>query len=212
MNDVPAETAATQGASPDLLVTIVERLLDWPFLGLLVVLVVVLAFRKELSDILRNRKFDVEIAGNKLTIGEAVEEIDRTTEDGIVTVQETVRKLEERLDELLAVVGGRPEKTTGGVKSARTEHDGNSGKAKAEPVAGAAPRATERDEIIWERVRRELLGGKFVWRTLERLALVAGATREEVHDILASHPGEVKIGRGKSGRTIARHLTREPPD
>lgn len=199
MNTTPVTASIDERAASDLSAILIDRLLDWPFLGLLLVAVFVIIFRKELRDVLRNRKVEVEIAGNKLTIGEAVEEIERTTEDGIVSLQESVLGLEKRFDELFAATRGAQEV-------------GNDSEAGRVAEAAAQPTAEDRSEIVWERVRKELLEGKYVWRTLERLALVSGSTREQVHEILASHPGEVKIGRGKSGRTIARHSTREPRD
>lgn len=85
----------------------------------------------------------------------------------------------------------------------------------AEPTTGGADDTADlvaraRDESIWRRMKDALLTHKFVWRSVERLALAGGTTYDDALRILRSRPTEVKISLGKSGRTIARHVDRQP--
>ena len=66
------------------------------------------------------------------------------------------------------------------------------------------------DELAWQRMRYALLHHKFVWRSIERLALAARIAPEQAEAILKRHGDEVRLSTGKSGRRIARLLTREP--
>jgi len=45
---------------------------------------------------------------------------------------------------------------------------------------------------------------RFSWRTVERLAIEAGVTEAQAHEILAAHPGEVVLGKSSNGKIIAR--------
>ena len=182
----------------DLGSVIVGGLLDWPFLAFVLIVAFLWFYRLEIVHLLRNRSITVNIAGNTVTVSEAVESINEETEKELVALQEQIQTLETRVEELVQAAGD-PQATK---KIAEGAH----------PRAGTGTKAKPEDraEVIWARLRPELLQGKFVWRSLDRLALVAGATPELVHDVLAAHPDEVKIGRSKSNRTIARHVTREP--
>lgn len=86
--------------------------------------------------------------------------------------------------------------------------------AEAEPSvspteAEPAGVGIDRDDL-WQRMKYALLNHKFVWRSMERLALSAGITPQLAEAILREHHDEVRISRGKSGRRIARHLSRQP--
>ena len=45
---------------------------------------------------------------------------------------------------------------------------------------------------------------RFSWRTVERVALEAGVSEAEAHDILAAHPHAVTLGKSKEGKIIVR--------
>jgi hypothetical protein len=45
---------------------------------------------------------------------------------------------------------------------------------------------------------------RFTWRTVERLAIEAGVSEGEAHEILAAHSNEVVIGKSRDGKLIAR--------
>jgi hypothetical protein len=65
----------------------------------------------------------------------------------------------------------------------------------------------ERSRAIGARLRRSLEGGRYRWRTLERLALEAAVTEELAADILRADD-EVRFSEGKSGRTIVGLVSR----
>lgn len=90
--------------------------------------------------------------------------------------------------------------------------EGSESKANSEQRASSLEVVddTEKREAIWQIMKSALLDHKFVWRSIERLARAAEITPELAKDILQEHSIEVRISRGKSGRTIARHLSRQP--
>lgn len=74
----------------------------------------------------------------------------------------------------------------------------------------AGEREDARRELIWERMRYALLNHRYVWRSIERLALAGDTSPQQAEEVLREHLDEVVLSRGKSGRTIARHKTRRP--
>lgn len=60
-----------------------------------------------------------------------------------------------------------------------------------------------------ERIYEALADGKWAWRTVDALAAKAALTAEQTLDLLRRDP-EVVLGRGKSGKQIARSKSRHP--
>lgn len=193
-----AATKTTGQENSGLWLIFVEGFLDWPFLGFLLIVGSLWFYRAEIAHLLKNRGITINIAGNTVTVSEAVESINEETEKKLLAFQEQLQTLETKVETLIPA-DGEPQAT-----------DNFREGAQARVAMGAEANPEDRAAAIWTRLRRELLEGKFVWRTIDRLALVAGITPEYVHEVLATQPDEVKIGRSKSGRTIARHVTREP--
>ncbi len=74
------------------------------------------------------------------------------------------------------------------------------------PVSAAGPAATaeQRREIAFKRMLAVMRDNRFSWRTVERLAIDAGVTENEAHEILAAHPDEIVLGKSRDGKLIAR--------
>ena len=64
--------------------------------------------------------------------------------------------------------------------------------------------APQRREIVFNRMMVAMQNNRFSWRTVERLAIEAGVTEAQAHEILAAHPGEVVLGKSSNGKIIAR--------
>ena len=91
-------------------------------------------------------------------------------------------------------------------------HEALDSEATLEPIA-SSPEADDVSvgrEEQWKKIEYALLNHKFVWRSIERLARAADITPQLAESILDERLDEVLISRGKSGRTIARHKTRQP--
>jgi hypothetical protein len=56
-------------------------------------------------------------------------------------------------------------------------------------------------------MRTALSSGKYLWRSIERLAIIAGVPESAALDILRADP-DVVLGMGKSQRQIARLASR----
>jgi hypothetical protein len=57
---------------------------------------------------------------------------------------------------------------------------------------------------MFKRMVATMQDDRFEWRTVERLAIGAGVSEAEAHEILAEHPGEVVLGKSRDGKLIAR--------
>jgi two-component system OmpR family response regulator len=82
--------------------------------------------------------------------------------------------------------------------------------AEASPptvVPSPAPPAPSRDEqraIVFKRMVAAMQDNQFNWRTVERLAILAGVDEGEAHEILAEHPNEVVLGKSQEGKLLAK--------
>jgi len=166
------------------LLRVFETLLDWPFLAFLLVLIAFWLFRSAIANAIGRGGIAVTWGGNRVAIGEVVEQIDdelkQSLEDFKTTMDE-VRALRAEVDAL---------------KQALPEAEKTAFSAQA-----AAPRT---DASLWPKMKRALADTKYRWRTLERLAITAGITEQEAHRILADHDDEVVLGSNAAGKVIAR--------
>lgn len=160
---------------------IVDRLLSWPTYLFVALMVLLFKYGEGLGAIISSRKVDVDIAGNKVSIGDAVEVLDMETKQAL----DDFRRHQEQIDGLdrrIAALEG--------------------GKDGAKPRARSGP--PTRDDIF-ARMVKAITESRFKWRSVERLAIEAGVTVPEAHDILAAHhPNDVVLGKDKAGRAIAR--------
>jgi len=78
--------------------------------------------------------------------------------------------------------------------------------AAASPTGPAETLTAEQHgEAVYQRMVTAMTNSPFNWRTVERLATVAGVSETEAHDILAAHqPAEVILGMSKDGKLLAR--------
>jgi class 3 adenylate cyclase len=71
-------------------------------------------------------------------------------------------------------------------------------------AVGAGPGAEQHREAAFKRMISVMQDNRFNWRTVERLAIDAGITEGEAHEILAAHPNQVILGKSREGKLIAR--------
>ena len=72
-------------------------------------------------------------------------------------------------------------------------------------ASSSVPAVTDQHrEIVFQRMISVMSSNRFSWRTVERVALEAGVSEAEAHDILAAHPHDVVLGRSKDGKVIVR--------
>lgn len=177
-----------------------DSLLDWPFLLVLVIIYVLIRFYGPLGEAIKHRGFSFEIGGNKVSVGRAIEAMDEEMKDSLSGFQDTmerVRDQQTQIDELKDAIVKLKEGTPVAEKIAIES-------------AAAAQTPGQKDEAAWRLVRNALLHGKYVWRSLERLSMLAGVSMDEMQRILADHHDEAIRGIGKSGRAIARHVSHTP--
>ena len=164
---------------------VASGLLNWPFLLLVGIIVLLVAFYGPLGAAIKQRGLSVKFGDHMISFGEAVKEIDQNLDENLSdfeSTMETIRDLQSQIDELK------------GIDVKRDEH---------------SPTGPD-SEAVWQVVRNSLIHSKYVWRSLDRLAILAGVSTDKVREVLASHADEAVIGQGKSGRAITRHLSRNP--
>ena len=129
--------------------------------------------------------------------------------------EKLVGEYETRIEDL---VGAETQATMEEMENLREDlvrlrpHEAPESEATLEPIA-PSPEAGDvpvEREAQWQKMKYALLNHKFVWRSIERLARAADITPQLAESILQEHSDEVRISRGKSGRTIARHPSRQP--
>lgn len=160
------------------------KLLDWPVLGFVLLIILGVLFRKPLSRALS--KGDVVISwgeNRSITLGQLSgslsEELD-PLRDELEMVKAAVQALERKADP----PGGPP----------------------VQPPAGDALTPAQAQDAR-DRMRVALSSGKYLWRSVERLAILAGVPESAALDILRADP-DVVLGMGKSQRQIARLASR----
>jgi hypothetical protein len=137
---------------------------------------------KDIWDIVTGRKVLIEIFGTKLSIGDAIEEVQEDTEDAL-------GKLSARIDTL--ELRQRPSRTS-------------NGDAENQDSATSVLEKSSRDEIF-KRMIAALKESKFKWRSVERIAISVGVSESEARQILAAHDRqEIVLSKGKSGKVIVR--------
>ena len=132
----------------------------------------------------------------KMRMAEATAQIHRELTDLVAETEITMVQMEDLREDLVRL---RP-------------HEAPDSKAPPKPKAPSqkAGDVPVIREAQWQVIKDELLNHKFVWRSIERLARAADIEPQLAEDILKEHRDVVRISRGKSGRTIARHLSRQP--
>jgi hypothetical protein len=212
----------TQAADVSFWHLLASKLLDWPFLLFVVCLIVMFRAGSKIADLFDRRKVEVEVAGSKLSIGDAVEELDleaKQASDDFRKNQEMIDRINSRLDVLEAfsaqlrnISVKLAEKS--GLNTADLPVEDRAFQPR--PIAPKRTKATDQQpssdeasaqnqDVIFRRMIAALSNSKFRWRTVERLAIEAGISEAEAHAILAAHhPNDVVLSKSKTGKTIAR--------
>lgn len=211
---------------------IVGKVLDWPVLLFILILILMKTSGQSISELFKNRKVDVELGGNKISIGDAVQALDEETKqalDDFRKNQEDIHSLKSRIDviekqnatkrehqtepsplkEFGFTIGKRfkpPETLHSDSAEAATEFEQPNVSVPLPDDDTQSQELTKHNqrEAAFKRMLVALADSRFRWRSVERLAIESGITEKEAHDILAEHRNEVVLGKGKSGRTIAR--------
>jgi hypothetical protein len=160
------------------------KLLDWPVLGFVLLLILGFLFRRPIGRALS--RGDVVISWG---------------ENRSITLGQLSGSLSEELDPL------RDELEA--VKAAVAALERAAGPAAAPPVEPPDQGQLTPDQALAarDRMRTALSSGKYLWRSIERLATIAGVPESAALAILRADP-DVVLGMGKSQRQIARLASR----
>ncbi|MBX7258032.1 MAG: hypothetical protein K1Y02_16850 [Candidatus Hydrogenedentes bacterium] len=160
------------------------KLLDWPFLFFVALCLIVFIFRKQLVVLLNRGDIQVSWGENRnIRLRDLSENLDKELDpirDEIETIKEAVSNLQQQ----------------SGASSAQQTLLG-------EPVVISA---VDRDNAM-QRIKDALTSSQYKWRSIDRLAAIAGLEVPQALSIIRSDP-EILLSIGKSGRQIARLKSR----
>lgn len=171
----------------DVWLQIFLKVLEGPFLIFVALCGVGFFFRKEFGQMLSRGNISLVWGDKSFSVSDLPEELDENfapLNDDITDLKEQFAQLEKRLESLTdtALPNKPPD----------------------EPQA--------LDEIALEHAKgvilKALKEGQYRWRSIDRLAIIAMVSKEQVQSILRSLGTDVVVSIGKSGRTIARLASR----
>lgn len=182
---VDASTAVTTNSKG--WTDVVLAVLDWPFLLFVGTAVFVWLFRANVAALLGRGDIQISWGENrhiKLT------EISEGIDEEIDPIREEIQLLKNKLAELEALTSS-------------TEGD-----ATRRPSPQDEDLCIEAKETAKKRLISELQTGKYRWRSIETLAQKAAISEGDTLDILRASLSDVVLSTGKSGKQIARHVSR----
>ncbi len=168
----------------------VSKLLDWPFLLFVLVIVVGFRFGQEIVAVLR--RGDITLAWGERSI--RLRDLSQSFDKEIDPIRDDIDGLKRAVTRLEA-------------QGVQIDHPQPS---LPETAATSAARNDLQEETK-RRLREALQSPKFSWRSIDRLAAIAAVEESVVLDVLRSDP-EVIFSLGKSGRQLAGLRSRVRPD
>jgi hypothetical protein len=159
------------------------KVLDWPVLLFLAVAILVFIFRRQIGSALD--RGDIVISWGQ---GRSIH------------VAQLSKSLDEELDPIRDEIDSVKE-AVAVLKS-----------AGAPPVLPAEPKTLSHEarRVASDRMVDALRDGRYVWRSIERLATIGGVSEGQALDMLREDNANVVLGRGKSQQPIARLRSRTP--
>jgi hypothetical protein len=176
-------TSASPTAEPWL--QILLKLLDWPFLLCLFLVLFALVFRRQFEGLL-NRGFTLKVKDFELTVEKKIEAAKQEVREEVAQDLDPVR---DELDAMKERTSPAPNAPLGAT------------------VKGGGPATAETGGSALSRMEQALEDPRYRWRSVERLSHLAGVSEADALEILRSDPNVV-LSRGKSGRQIARLKSR----
>ncbi len=203
-----ADPAAVQPTSH----VLIETLLDWPVL--LFVLLVVLFFRgrDQIMELLRDRKVEVSLGGNTISIGDAVQSLDMETKQALEDFrknQADIAALQDSMAEVQAAMTKSAPKSRSKAskevpKEATKEAPGEAAPPPPPSPEPAPAAGKSRRPGSYQRMLQSITDSSFEWRSLERLAIEARISESEARAILAEHSDQIVLGKDRTGKPLAR--------
>jgi hypothetical protein len=160
---------------------VILKLLDWPFLLFLVAIIMFVLFRTQLGRLFSAGDIQITWGNTTIKLNQLSDRISREidpAEDEIEAIKVKIERLEARL-------------SSPGVP----EHASVEELKPSEVVSN--------DTNPTRRIHEALSSGKYLWRSVERLAVIGGVSEIDTIAILRADP-DVVLSKGKSGKSIAR--------
>ena len=159
------------------------KLLDWPFLLVVVLFSCIFIFRKQLISILSRGDILLSWGNSSIRLGDLSDNLDKELDP----IREEIEALKQAIEKIQL----------------------NSGAPKSQQIEPPATSDLSGEQLddAKSRIQEALKSGKYRWRSIERLAAIGGVSENQALDILRSDP-EVVFSVDKSWRQIARLKSR----
>jgi len=160
------------------------KMLDWPFLAFVILLLAIFLFRRQMASVFG--RGDILISWG---------------ENRSIRLRELAASLDEELDPIRDEVNV--------IKKAIAVIEANfkvPNAPRMEPIT-KDELVPEQREMAKKRMKEALVTGEYLWRSLDRLAIIGGISESQALDVLRTD-SEVVLSIDKSGRRIARLASR----
>ncbi len=160
------------------------KMLDWPFLAFVILLLAIFLFRRQMASVFG--RGDILISWG---------------ENRSIRLRELAASLDEELDPIRDEVNV--------IKKAIAVIEANfkvPNAPRMEPIT-KDELAPDQREMAKKRMKEALVTGEYLWRSLDRLAIIGGISESQALDVLRTD-SEVVLSIDKSGRRIARLASR----
>lgn len=160
------------------------KMLDWPFLAFVILLLAIFLFRLQMAGLFSRGDISFSWGENRNI---RLRELSASLDEELDPIRDEISVIKQAV----AVI-----EATFKVPNA----------PRMEPVMKDELSPEQRD-MAKKRMKEALTTGEYLWRSLERLAIIGGISESQALELLRTDP-EVVLSRAKSGRPIARLAAR----
>lgn len=161
------------------------KLLDWPMLLFVAIAIVVTIFHNQIASALGG---DIRISWGTGRI--RIKQLSKNLDKELDPIRDEI----DRIKEAVTVLESASARTAGAPPMQPTE---------------TKPLMAEDQQKAFDRMLDALRDGRYVWRSIERLAIIGRVSEAQAHEMLLGS-AKVVVGTSKAQRPLARLKTRAP--
>jgi len=180
-----------------------DKVLDWPFLLLVCTVFIVFVFQEELAGVLG--RGDITLSWGERSI--RLRDLSTNLDEELDPIRDDIEEIKKALPAFWLHATNRESKLRFQGFDQILVQDEKPNVPRSEATFVRQSLSEDQRHAALQKMKRALADTDFRWRSIERLAIAAGLHEDDALGILRSDP-EVVLGKGKSGRRIARLVSR----
>jgi hypothetical protein len=180
-----------------------DKFLDWPFLLLVCTVFIVFVFQEELAGVLG--RGDITLSWGERSI--RLRDLSTNLDEELDPIRDDIEEIKKALPAFWSHATNRESKLRFQGFDQILVEDKTQNVPRSEATFVRQSLSEDQRQAALQKMKRALAETDFRWRSIERLAIAAGLPEDDALGILRSDP-EVVLGKGKSGRRIARLVSR----